>query len=127
MTATLSIVCPDTLGPIKQMYCGCCGGHCLGRQWHNQDIGYGLCWKCADRVREKACYEEQDGTPLTDKDEIMYRLYGTPGVHYNVFPNRVCPTCGFDATNGGESDNGWFGDEKRCGDCKAANRPIPAI
>lgn len=32
-----------------------------------------------------------------------------------AFPNTKCPTCQYDAG----PDNGWFGDDPRCIDCRA--------
>ena len=31
---------------IRWLTCGCCGTYTLGRQWWNQDKGYGMCVKC---------------------------------------------------------------------------------
>lgn len=56
---------------IKTLFCSCCGAWTKGRQWHNRDIGYGLCGECANRLKDK---------------EEMERCYGKEGYHY--FLNR---------------------------------------
>lgn len=55
---------------VRFMRCCCCGSAYSGRQFHNQDIGYGLGDCCVEFVSK--------GT------EDMERTYGRPGVHYNV-------------------------------------------
>jgi len=46
--------------------CSCCGQYTKGKQWFNQDKGYGLCKKCYDWIAEKespdyirSCYGEK--------------------------------------------------------------------
>ena len=56
---------------VRSLTCCCCGGSTTGRQFFNQDIGYGLCSKCADWI---------EGRGQTD----MQRTYGTRGVHYAI-------------------------------------------
>jgi hypothetical protein len=58
--------------PIKRLCCTCCGAVMYGRQWHNQDVGYGLCNGCIER-----CKRGND-------DESMQRTYGVLGHHYGV-------------------------------------------
>lgn len=45
---------PDTAKPIKTLRCCCCGGYSEGRQFHNQDTGYGLGACCVDEDRRHA-------------------------------------------------------------------------
>lgn len=58
---------------IRWLYCACCGAHVKGRQWPNQDTGYGLCGDCGDRIPQR----HADYTP-----EEMERVYGRRGYHY---------------------------------------------
>lgn len=60
--------------PIKALLCSCCGGITRGKQWHNRDIGYGLCSSCADWIKLKFKKSEKE----------MLRCYGEHGVHYCV-------------------------------------------
>lgn len=55
---------PNPIG----LYCAQCGGSTVGRQWHNQDIGFGICPACA----EKSGIEDH------------CRNYGVRGVHFDV-------------------------------------------
>ncbi len=59
-------------GDIKTLQCACCGTEAIGRQWHNRDIGYGLCEACADWIagRETA--------------EYLHKGYGVKGIHYYI-------------------------------------------
>lgn len=61
---------PDLVKPITRLKCCCCGGYTKGRQYFNQDLGYGLGTCCIDYVRSRV--------------EDMQRTYGVDGVHYNV-------------------------------------------
>lgn len=56
--------------PIKWMTCTCCGEDYKGRQWWNQDTGYGLGDCCV-----KLC-----GVVGTSESEC----YGVPGIHFLV-------------------------------------------
>lgn len=55
----------------RRKTCTCCGEF-AGRweQWHNQDLGYGLCRRCVLMIRAKM-----------ERSEFE-RSYGQPGVHY---------------------------------------------
>jgi hypothetical protein len=55
-------------GPLRRLICCCCGAATTGRQFHNQDRGYGLGSCCVEFVK-----------PRTDD---MERTYGKEGVHY---------------------------------------------
>lgn len=61
--------------PDMGLRCACCGGWTRGRQWHNQDDGFGLCTSCAERISKRE-------TP-----EYMERVYGVAGVHYSLPEN----------------------------------------
>lgn len=58
------------LPPVKYMRCCCCSTAYSGRQFHNQDTGYGLGDCCVEYVAERT--------------DDMERTYGRPGIHYNV-------------------------------------------
>lgn len=77
--------------PIKWMTCTCCGESYLGRQWYNQDCGYGLGDCCVDychapREGESSCYgvagihylipqQERDNPPIVvDRGSPLYGL-----------------------------------------------------
>lgn len=65
------------LGKIRWLRCACCGSGTRGRQWPNQDTGFGLCASCGDWI------------PATDRSgeytpEGMRRTYGVRGVHYDI-------------------------------------------
>lgn len=62
--------------PIRRLLCCVCGAVTRGRQWHNRDIGFGLCERCADAPKVYAS--------ATDNDGSMERLYGRRGEHYCV-------------------------------------------
>ena len=55
--------------PIRTLRCTCCGELFRGRQWWNQDCGYGLGDCCATRCGVKATEGES-------------RTYGVPGIHF---------------------------------------------
>lgn len=61
---------PDLAKPVRQLLCTCCGAVTRGRQFFNQDTGYGLGDCCVAFV--------------TPRVEDMERTYGVSGVHYNV-------------------------------------------
>lgn len=61
------------VGRERGMICTCCGGYTRGRQWHNQDTGYGLCMSCIDYCGRHytSAYEYQS-------------VYGLRGAHYDL-------------------------------------------
>lgn len=61
---------------IRRMSCCCCGSATLGRQWWNQDTGYGLCADCPDWIQTRA-----GGKYAMDPQEFE-RTYGKRGYHY---------------------------------------------
>ncbi len=64
--------------PIQRLSCCCCGEYTRGRQWWNRDTGFGLCPECAEWIKTKGCYS----------DEEFKSIYGIDGVHYNVEGGR---------------------------------------
>jgi len=56
---------------VKHMTCTCCGESYNGRQWFNQDVGYGLGDCCVDY-----CGVDPDG----GESEV----YGVPGIHFLI-------------------------------------------
>ena len=71
----LSLVCDDCgevlPAPIRTLHCCCCGESFLGRQFHNQDTGYGLGDCCVDYVTAKS-------------DMDIARTYGIAMFHFRV-------------------------------------------
>lgn len=67
-----STIHPDLCQPIRSLSCCCCGGSTQGRQFHNQDTGYGLGACCVEHVKPRV--------------EDMARTYGIEGVHYKLDP-----------------------------------------
>ena len=57
--------------PIKWLTCTCCGESMQGRDWWNQEPGYGLCDSCAAKWCE-----------VDDGEESQ--TYGVRGVHYLI-------------------------------------------
>jgi hypothetical protein len=55
----------------KVLTCACCGGLTKGRQWWNQDTGYGLCSRCAQWIASR------HGSETVEQD------YGKFGVHHS--------------------------------------------
>lgn len=65
--------------PLRTLMCACCGGYTMGRQWHNQDAGWGLCNACVTR-----CFQG------CGNSEIEFeRTYGTRGVHCDIPPYSI--------------------------------------
>lgn len=67
-----STIHPDLCKPIRALTCCCCGGVTQGRQFHNQDNGFGLGGCCVAYVKPRV--------------EDLARTYGIDGVHYNLDP-----------------------------------------
>ncbi len=61
-----------TLSEPGRLTCCCCGNYTTGRQWHNRDIGYGLCTSCIDYCSRG------------ESTESMRSLYGDRGIHYDI-------------------------------------------
>jgi hypothetical protein len=64
--------------PIRSMECCCCGNSFRGRQWFNQDCGYGLGDCCVEY-----CGVKPDG----GED----RSYGVPGIHFLIPKDEKSP------------------------------------
>jgi hypothetical protein len=58
------------LPPITRLKCCCCGASFNGRQFNNQDVGFGLGDCCVEYVSRRT--------------EDMTRTYGRRGIHYSV-------------------------------------------
>ena len=67
-----STIHPDLCQPIRSLTCCCCGGVTQGRQFQNQDNGFGLGACCVAYVKPRV--------------EDLARTYGIDGVHYNLDP-----------------------------------------
>ncbi len=61
---------PDSEKPVQTLKCTCCGGYFKGRQFWNQDTGWGLGDCCYEFVKERT--------------EDLPRTYGVSGVHFNL-------------------------------------------
>ncbi len=57
----------------RRLSCACCGAVTRGRQWHNQDTGYGLCSTCADWITARHMQPEE-----------LERTYGKRGIHFDL-------------------------------------------
>jgi hypothetical protein len=53
----------------RKLRCSVCGGHAKGKQWWNQDKGYGICSQCASKMK-------------ADGKEDINQSYGKEGTHY---------------------------------------------
>lgn len=89
--------------PIKWMTCTCCGESLQGREWWNQEPGYGLCDRCATRHagtkpgEESSTYgvhgvhyliseEERDNPPLIEnRGEVLYGLDNRLRIEYDGY------------------------------------------
>lgn len=58
----------------RRLYCCCCGAATVGRQFHNQDTGFGLCPDCLPVIEEKAPRHGID----------VARTYGIRGYHFDL-------------------------------------------
>lgn len=57
---------------LRTLQCTCCGSYAKGRQFHNQDTGYGLCERCIDYCGRHFDVEQ------------FQRTYGLLGVNYDI-------------------------------------------
>lgn len=64
---------------VRAMYCTVCGGQYMGRQFHNQDTGYGLGDCCANFIRTHKPFGEE---PMSTEE--IERTYGRNGYHYEI-------------------------------------------
>ena len=67
---------PDASQKVAILKCCCCGGFTRGRQFSNQDLGFGLGSCCVEFVRPRV--------------DDMEATYGVLGVHY--FASVPAPT-----------------------------------
>lgn len=65
---------------IRSLLCTCCGGRTRGRQFYNQDTGFGLCPSCADRILSRWPKPEHEGTDWRSFEQT----YGVRGVHFAI-------------------------------------------
>jgi hypothetical protein len=63
----------DKEKPIRELACACCGGNAYGRQWWNQDTGYGVCRKCVEWMRSRG-----------ETEAYIRDCYGVEGIHWGV-------------------------------------------
>lgn len=61
---------PDEAAPVRMLRCCCCGSRFYGRQFRNQDTGFGLGDCCVEFV--------------SGREPDVLGTYGVPGVHYGV-------------------------------------------
>lgn len=59
--------------PVRELACACCGGYTRGRQWFNQDTGYGICNGCIAFMRKRGETEAE-----------IRSNYGDQGVHWGI-------------------------------------------
>lgn len=60
------------LTPVKRLKCSCCGESTQGRQWSDQDTGWGLCTDCIPLLL--SAYSEEE----------LLSMYGDRGVHFDL-------------------------------------------
>lgn len=65
--------------PTRSLECACCAGLTRGRQWWNQDTGYGICSACIVWMRKS----DANGKPRETEAQIA-DYYGIEGTHFNV-------------------------------------------
>ena len=119
---------PDLAKPVRSMTCCCCGAYIKGRQFHNQDTGFGLGDCCVEFVSKRT--------------EDVERTYGVPGVHYRLEAvakpleaQRKCPAnerhegdiVGCGSTNVSEPDKEGVCDCYNCGIFFGADDPAAQV
>lgn len=57
---------------IRTLLCACCGGWTRGRQWWNQDVGFGLCPRCGEWIGGRM------------GEAYVTEVYGNRGEHWDV-------------------------------------------
>ena len=65
--------------PIRTLSCCCCGERFQGRQFHNQDTGFGMGPCCADWVLNRRPFGHEQMTL-----EEFERTYGKRGLHFGI-------------------------------------------
>lgn len=71
----------ESLKPVLALYCSCCAGRCLCRQWHNQDTGHGICHRCATLLLPRT------RQPMIGDD--MTRCHGYKGINWSLIRSDV--------------------------------------
>jgi hypothetical protein len=66
------------LPPIRTLYCSCCGAMTRGRQYWNQDRGFGLCPKCGDWIAQR-----HKDKPMCEP-EPPEKTHGARGVYWDL-------------------------------------------
>lgn len=80
---------------LKNLKCACCGAMTIGRQFHNQDTGYGLCDDCVTYIQSRGHYTQEE----------FERCYGVDGINYRVKEKTNIPTGKYYIK---EQPHGWF-------------------
>ena len=70
----------ELLKPIRSLFCACCGGFTRGRQWFNQDTGYGICSDCIAWLRKP----KSETGPPRESEAYIRDCYGIEGINFNV-------------------------------------------
>lgn len=70
LTQCVEEVIAEPIGEAK-LRCSVCGGNAKGKQWPNQDKGYGICGRCAAKMK-------------ADGKENIEQSYGREGTHYFI-------------------------------------------
>ena len=65
---------------IKTLYCACCAAMTKGRQYHNQDAGYGLCPDCAKWILNR----DIPGLKGINRADYIKETYGIKGYHFAI-------------------------------------------
>ena len=60
-----------------RLRCAICGEAAFGKQWWNQDKGYGICMKCADHIEKRL-----------GEDELK-KSFGIRGVNFKDNPDDI--------------------------------------
>ena len=68
----------ETDKQVRTLYCTCCGEQFKGRQFHNQDTGYGMGPCCADWVMNRRPFGHD---PMTLEE--FERCYGKRGYNFD--------------------------------------------
>jgi len=97
--------------PVQRLVCTCCGGETEGRQFHNQDTGFGLGSCCVEFVKSRT--------------EDMARTYGIEGVHYKLDPEiKVREPAGWSTWRISQNLTDRWGDINRYNE---ANKPLALL
>jgi hypothetical protein len=64
---------------ILSLSCACCGQSTRGRQYFEQDNGYGVCPKCVAWIIEK-----EKNNQYETGEQYVRRCYGINGYNFNI-------------------------------------------